>query len=117
MLIVDDSACSRTLIRLSVKDLDVKIIGEAENGKEGVDKYLKLVPDIVTMDLAMDDGCGIDALKEIIEINHNAVVIVVSSVGGQDLIVKEALELGAKKVFDKPFDGERFAEYIKETWL
>jgi len=116
MLIVDDSAYSRTLIKQALTKLNVKIIGEAENGKEGVEKYIKLVPDIVTMDLSMYDGDGLEALKGIMEVNSNAAVVVISSIGGQELIVEEALKLGAKKVFDKPLNNEKFAQYLKETW-
>ncbi|MCL2638782.1 MAG: response regulator [Oscillospiraceae bacterium] len=114
MLIVDDSAYSRTQIRLSVRRLPVEVVGEAESGNEGVEKYKELKPDIITLDLAMCDGDGLEAIKGIMKINPNAVIIVISSIGGQDIIAEEAVSLGAKKVFDKPFDGAKFAEYVKE---
>jgi len=116
MLIVDDSACSRAIIRHAVSKLDVKIVGEANNGKKGVELYLKLVPDIVTMDLAMHDGCGIEALKEIMSINNNASVIVISSIGRQEKVAAEATALGAKKVLDKSSIGDSLTAYLKEAW-
>jgi two-component system chemotaxis response regulator CheY len=114
MLIVDDSACSRTQIRLSVEKLKIVVVGEAENGEEGVAKFISLKPDIVTMDLSMENGDGLEAIKKIMLINSDAVIIIISSVGGQGMIVKEGLEAGAKKVFDKPFKSAKFAKYISE---
>jgi two-component system chemotaxis response regulator CheY len=114
MLIVDDSAFSRTQIKQSVEKLGVIVVGEAEGGKEGLAKYISLKPDIVTLDLAMYEGDGIEAMKEIKRINSDAFIIVISSVGGQDKIVDEAIELGAKKVFDKPLKSADFAKYVSE---
>ena len=113
MLVVDDSAFFRTLIRSHVGTLDVEIVGEAENGNEGFEKYKELMPDIVTMDLAMEEGSGIEALDKIMQHNPDAFVIVVSSTTGQPTVLEEATALGAKKIFDKPLKKDEFIEYIR----
>ena len=114
MLIVDDVAVSRTVIKAFLSELDVKIIGEADGGKDAVEKYKKFMPDIVTMDIAMNDGDGLGALKEIMEYNPKATVILVSSLGGQKFHINEATELGAKKVFAKPLQKDLFITEIKK---
>ena len=78
------------------------MVGEADSETGGGLKYKELMPDIVTMDLAMDDGDGIEAIREIMSHNPNANVIVVSSTAGQEPIVREAMELGAKAILSKP---------------
>jgi two-component system chemotaxis response regulator CheY len=114
MLVVDDSGYFRKVIKVFVSNLDIKIVGEATNGKEAVELYKKLMPDIVTLDLAMEEEDGISALGKIIDHNPEAVVIVISSVAKQDVVISESLAKGAKKVFDKPIDKDKFIKYIEE---
>jgi two-component system chemotaxis response regulator CheY len=114
MLIVDDSAYMRTLIKMSIEDQPVLIVGETNTGHDGFRKYKELMPDIVTMDLIMDDGDGLEALRDIIEFNPKACVIIISSIIGQETLVAEALRLGARNIFDKISIRTRFADYIKE---
>lgn len=113
ILIVDDSAYMRMLIRLTAEQY-VKVVGEATNGQDGVAQYMALLPDIVTMDLNMDHGDGIGALRRIMEHNAAAKVIVISSMAGQEPLVTEATRLGAVKIFDKSVINTKFAEYIRE---
>jgi len=103
LLIVDDSEYMRALIKKCVGELNLTVVGEAKNGIIGVEKYKELSPDIVTMDLAMDGGDGIDALGEIMSHNPDAKVLIVSSTAGQEPVVNKALELGAKGIIDKNF--------------
>ena len=112
MLIIDDSSYMRTIVSVYVSKLDIKIVGEAGNGREGLEKYKELSPDIVVLDLAMDEMDGIQTLTEIMAINPEAVVIIASSIAGQERVIVEALKLGAKIVFDKPIDKKKFTEYI-----
>jgi len=114
MLIVDDSAYMQRVIGTFVKDLNVKVVGFAENGEEATKLYKELNPDIVTMDLAMEKVTGLESLKEIMLLDPNAVVIVISSTAGQKKVVEHALELGAKEFFTKPLDKSRFINYINE---
>jgi len=111
VLIVDDSSLMRRLLRNIVIKNGFDVVGEAVNGKLGVEKYKELNPDIVTMDLVMDEMNGIDALKLMIEENPNANVIMVSSMG-QDVIIREAIIAGAKDFLLKPFDEKQVMDAI-----
>ena len=99
VLLIDDASLMRKLIQVHLT-ADCTVIGEAENGRIGVEKYKELKPDIVFLDNMMEDMGGLDALKEIIQYDANAKVIVVSSVIEQ--ITEEAISLGAKAVLNKP---------------
>jgi len=113
VLIVDDSAFMRRLIKKIILKNNFDVVGEANNGKLGVEKYKELRPDLVTMDLIMDEMNGLDALKEILEFDPDANVIMVSSMG-QDVIVRDAIVLGAKNFLLKPLDEEQVMEAIKK---
>jgi len=100
-------------MRRMIKNILVRngynVIGEAENGKLGVEKYKELRPDVVTMDMIMDEMNGLEALKCIIEENPEANVIMVSSMS-QGVIVRDAIVLGAKNFLNKPFDEQEVME-------
>jgi len=102
ILVVDDSSFMRSLVKKSVAELDVQVVGEAEDGKIAFEKYLELEPDIVTLDLAMLEHDGIEALKKIKQHNPQANVIVVSSTTKQPNVVDEVMSLGAYSVINKP---------------
>jgi len=114
MLIVDDSTFMRDLIKKCTRGLGVEVVGEAQDGVIGVEKYKELMPDIVTLDLAMPGGNGIDALAEIMQHNPKANVIIITSAAGQEHIVQEALELGATGVIDKTSIKPGIASYINK---
>ena len=103
VLIVDDSSMMRRLIKNIVIKNGYEVVGEASNGKVGVKKYKELQPDIVTMDLVMDEMTGIEALSRILGEDPDANVIMISSMG-QEVIVRDAIVLGAKDFLLKPFD-------------
>ena len=113
MLIVDDMPAARYIVKRMVESLDVEIIGEAENGIEAVEKYKELKPDIVIMDNIMRKMTGLEALKEIIEYDPGAAVIIISSTGEQVYVIDEALALGARGVFSKPIQRSLFVAAIK----
>ena len=117
MLIIDDSAYGRKLIRTAVTKLGINVTGEAESGAEGVEKYKELSPDIVTIDLAMDKMDGVETLKQILAYDANAYVLILSSVAGQEAVAHEAVELGAKHVFDKPLNMFKFQLFAEEEGL
>jgi len=106
VLVVDDSSLMRRLIKNIVTKNGYNVIGEAVNGKLGVEKYKELKPDIVTLDMVMDEMNGLEALKLIIEENPDANVIMVSSMG-QEVIVRDAIVAGAKNFLLKPFDEKQ----------
>jgi len=113
VLVVDDSSFMRTLIKRNIGDLDISVVGEAENGKVAVEKYIELKPDIVTLDLAMNEYDGIGALKEIKKLNPDANVIIVCSTGGQGPIIDEAKALGACAIINKPIKDDELVNAIK----
>jgi two-component system, chemotaxis family, chemotaxis protein CheY len=102
LLIADDSLFMRTLIKsLVLKDFSFTII-EASNGAEAVAKYKATNPDLVILDITMPEVNGIEALKQILDINKNAKVIMCSALGGQ-ITIQEALSIGAKDFIVKPY--------------
>jgi len=109
LLIVDDSAIMRRIMKNVATANDYNVVGEAKNGKIGVEKYKELRPDIVTMDVTMDEMNGIEALRRIREYDPDANVIMVTSMG-QEIIVKEAIMLGARGFILKPFDAMQIME-------
>ena len=113
VLVVDDSGFMRNLIKRNISGLDVSVVGEAENGKVAVEKYLELKPDIVTLDLAMNEYGGIGALKVIKQHDPDAKVIIVCSIGGQEPIIEEAKALGALAIIKKPIKDDELTNVIK----
>jgi len=103
----------RRLIKKIVIKNGYDVVGEANNGRIGVEKFKELKPDLVTMDLVMDEMNGLDALKLILEENPNANVIMVSSMG-QDVIVRDAIVMGAKNFLLKPLDEEQVMDAINK---
>ena len=116
VLIVDDAMFMRNMIAeifngKKYKEEDYQIVAEAENGIEAVEKYKEHDPDIVTMDIVMPEMTGIEALKEIMEEDSGANVIMCSALG-QDSLVMEALDAGAKDFIVKPFQPEKVLDVV-----
>ena len=112
VLIIDDSAVMRRIMKQVMTENDYQVVGEARNGKIGVEKYKELLPDFVTMDVTMDGMNGIEALRQIRKFDPKAKVVMVSSMG-QAVIVKEAIMLGAKGFILKPFDRQQILHALK----
>ena len=112
-LIVDDSAFARMLLKSIIIKHGYRVIGEAENGKIGVKKFIELKPDFVTTDVVMDDGCNLTLLEQIIRHNADAKVIVVSSMMNQKAFADKAREKGAKALLTKPVNEIKLVEAIK----
>jgi two-component system chemotaxis response regulator CheY len=93
----------RESLRDILREAGHEVIGEAASGNNAVDIYRALTPDIVMLDTTMPDGNGMDALKDIMEINSAAVVVMLTVVGKPDMVLK-ALEYGARGFLTKPFD-------------
>lgn len=111
VLIVDDSSFMRKLISKILVKNGYIVAGEAENGISALQQYKELSPDIVTLDITMKEKNGIDVLKDIIEYDSSANVIMVSSMG-QTLFVQEAVKNGAKGFIIKPFKEENVISAI-----
>ena len=114
ILICDDAS----FMRMMLKDLLVasghEIVAEASNGKEAIDMYKSVSPDLVTLDITMPVMDGIEGLKGIMEINPNAKCIMCSAMGQQAMVV-EAIKAGAKDFIVKPFQPERVREAVKNA--
>ena len=106
VLVVDDTLFMRVTISNMFTELGYEVVGKAVNGKEAVDMYRELQPDLVTMDVTMPVMSGIVAVKKIITEFPNAKIIMITALGLQKLIV-EAIENGAKDFITKPFELER----------
>ena len=89
-------------------------MGEAENGAQAVEKYKELNPDLVTMDITMPEMDGISAVKEIMKINKGAKVVMCSAMGQQAMVI-DAIQAGAKDFIVKPFQPDRVIEAISKV--
>ena len=114
ILICDDAAFMRMMIKDILTKNGYEIAGEAENGAKAVEKYNETKPDLVLMDITMPDMDGIQALKKIKEIDPNANVIMCSAMGQQAMVI-EAIQSGAKDFIVKPFQAERVLEAVKKV--
>jgi len=110
-LLVDDSKLMRRMMRNLLTKNGFEVVGEADNGKIGVELYKKLRPDFVTMDLVMDEMNGLEALSRIIGFDPDAKVIMVSSMG-QDVIIRDAIVLGASNFLLKPFNEKQVIDAL-----
>ena len=114
ILICDDAAFMRMMIKDILTKNGYNIAGEAENGKMAVEKYAETKPDLVMMDITMPEMDGIQALKKIKESDPNAKVIMCSAMGQQAMVI-EAIQRGAKDFIVKPFQADRVLEAIKKA--
>lgn len=114
ILIVDDAAFMRLTLKNLVEEIGYEVIGEATNGEEAVAKYADLQPDIVTMDITMPEMSGLEALKEIINIDETASIIMCSAMGQQTMVL-DAIKSGAKDFIVKPFNKERIEEALSKA--
>ncbi|MET3288503.1 response regulator [Brevibacillus fluminis] len=114
VLIVDDAAFMRMMIKEILTKNGYIVVGEASDGAQAVEKYKELGPDLVTMDITMPEMDGITALKEIKKIDGNARVIMCSAMGQQAMVI-DAIQAGAKDFIVKPFQADRVLEAIKKT--
>jgi two-component system chemotaxis response regulator CheY len=112
ILVVDDAAFMRMMIR-DILAKEGYSIHEAVNGRDAVEKYNDLKPDLVTMDITMPELDGISALRLIREVDPDGRVLMVSAMGQQKMIV-EALEAGAMDFLVKPFQPTKVLETVKK---
>jgi two-component system chemotaxis response regulator CheY len=115
VLIVDDAAISRTILRRIFEGNGVTEIVEAQNGVEAVRLYQHEQPDIVTMDLTMPDMDGYAAIRKIISLDPMALVIVCTALGQKDVVL-EAIRLGAKHFLVKPFDPAKVISTVETVY-
>ncbi len=114
VLIVDDAAFMRMMIKDILQKNGFEVVGEASNGVEAVNLYKKERPDVVTMDITMPDMDGIEAVKEIRTFDANAKIIMCSAMGQQSMVM-DAIKSGAKDFIVKPFQADRVLEAIRKV--
>ena len=114
VLICDDAVFMRTMVGDILTQAGFEIVGQAETGVQAVEQYKKLKPDLVTMDIVMPDMGGIDAVREICAFDPQARILMCSAMGQQALVV-EAIQAGAKDFVVKPFQPSRVLEAVQRV--
>jgi two-component system chemotaxis response regulator CheY len=114
IMIVDDAAFMRKMIKQMLMELGHEVVAEASNGVEAIKVYERIKPDLVTLDITMPDMDGIQAAKEIRKIDPKAVIIMCSAMGQKTMIV-EAIQAGAKDFVVKPFQKDRVHSAITKA--
>ncbi len=114
ILIVDDASFMRMMIKDILTKNGFEVVGEAENGAKAVEKFKELDPELIIMDITMPEMDGIQAVKEIKSINSNAKIVMCSAMGQQAMVI-EAIQAGAKDFIVKPFQADRVIEAVKKV--
>ena len=114
ILICDDAAFMRMMIKDILTKNGYTVAGEAENGAKAVEKYTELKPDLVLMDITMPEMDGIQALMNIRELDPKASVIMCSAMGQQAMVI-ESIQSGAKDFIVKPFQADRVLEAVRKV--
>jgi two-component system, chemotaxis family, chemotaxis protein CheY len=113
ILIVDDSPIIHTLLRKSLESNGYEVCGDAKNGKEGVEMFKQLAPDLIFMDITMPIMDGIQAAKNIKELNPLAPIIMLSAMGDEEIIL-QSKEIGVDVFLKKPFDDYKIVSAISK---
>lgn len=116
VLIVDDSLIIRKKVSKILENLGHEVVFDATNGQEAIDAYIKYKPDLVTMDITMPDMDGITAVKHIMKDDKDAKVIMVTSHGQEDMVIK-SIQAGAVGYILKPITDEKLAQVIGEVFV
>ena len=114
VLVCDDAVFMRTMVSDILSQAGFTVVGEAENGKQAVEKYQQLKPDLVTMDIIMPEMGGIEAVKKITQMDPGARILMCSAMG-QQALVQEALQAGARDFVVKPFQPRRVLEAVQRV--
>ncbi len=114
VLIIEDAKFMRNLLRDIFTKNGYEIVGEVDNCHDGIERYKKIKPDLVTVDIIMPDMSGVDAIKAILDFDPNAKTIVCSALGHQSLI-DEAMKAGAKAYIVKPIDAGKIFGAAKKA--
>ena len=113
ILLVDDAAVMRMMLKKVLVENGYDVVAEAENGLKGVEKYKEFSPSLVIMDITMPEMNGIQATKAIKEANPAALVVMCSAMGQQSMVI-EAIQAGAKDFIVKPFQPDRVIEAVQK---
>lgn len=114
-VIVDDAIFMRTLLRKMIEEeSSYTVVGEGCNGYEAIEQARKHQPDVMTLDITMPDMDGIRAVKEVLKVSPQTVIIMCSAMGQQSMVI-EAIKLGAKDFVVKPFEKSRVMQAIRNV--
>ena len=114
VLIADDAAFMRMMLKNVLTEAGYEVVGEAENGAVAVSKYRELNPDLTTIDITMPEMDGLAALKEIRAGDPAARVVMCSAMGQQSMVI-ESIQAGAKDFIVKPFQPDRVLEAVQKA--
>lgn len=114
VLLVDDASFMRMMLKNILVGAGYEIAGEADNGVKAIELFKTLKPDLVIMDIIMPEMGGIDAVREIVKVNPTAKILICSSMGQQSLVV-EAIQAGAKDFIVKPFQPSNVLDSVKKV--
>ena len=114
VLICDDALFMRTMLADILRQAGFEVLGEAQTGAEAVTKYKELKPSLVTMDIVMPDMGGIDAVRAIMKDHPEAKILMCSAMGQQALVI-EAIQAGARDFVVKPFQPSRVLEAVQRV--
>lgn len=113
IMVVDDAAFMRMMLKDILTKGGYEVVGEAENGLRAVEKYKELTPDLVLMDITMPELDGIGAVKQIKSLDPNAKIIMCSAMGQQAMVL-ESIQAGARDFIVKPFQADRIIEAVSK---
>ena len=114
VLVVDDAAFMRMMVKDILTKNGYEVVGEAENGMKALEKYQELKPDLITMDITMPEMDGISAVKEIKKVDPNAKIVMCSAMGQRAMVI-EAIQAGARDFIVKPFQPDRVLEAVRKA--
>lgn len=113
VLLVDDSAFMRKVVKDMIEDGNFKVIGECASGLEALEKYRAMAPDIVLMDYNMPGMNGIETARNILDYDANANIIMITSIDSTENVI-EAIQIGIKDYLGKPFTKEEILAKLSE---
>lgn len=114
VLVVDDASFMRMMVKDILTKNGYEVAGEAENGQKAIEKYNELSPDLVIMDITMPEVDGIEAVRRIRASDPEAKIVMCSAMGQQAMVI-EAIQAGAKDFIVKPFQADRVLEAVKKV--
>ena len=114
VLICDDAVFMRTMLADILTQAGYAVIGQAQTGVEAVQKYSELQPDLVTMDIVMPEMDGLEAVRRITRVNPDANILICSAMGQQSMVI-EAIQAGARDFVVKPFQPSRVLEAVQRV--
>lgn len=114
VLVVDDAAFMRMMLTNMLTKGGHEVVGQAENGKQAIEMYSSLLPDLVTLDITMPEMDGLEALKLIMAQDPNAKIVMCSAMGQQAMVL-DAVKSGAKDFIVKPFEDSKILETVAKV--